>query len=738
MYTKLLGECVVAYRLSVIIPIYNVEQYIQECLDSIVNQTIGIDNIEVILVNDCSSDGSVKIAEQYARKYRSIKILHHSKNLGSGAARNTGLKNASSELIAFVDGDDFITLNTFEQALFNIDQTNSDIFIYEYEYYSSSNRVYPRNPSAQLFLVNQAIADIRKSPELIFATSVCNKVFKKVLIGDLIFSHSRIEDVMFSTLTTFHAKKIYISNQCKYYYRKREQSISKTDEYYSNKTSYMDHLKVNIAMQQLASQYPEYKELIDWFNARSLHPFTYNMLDKPYFSFKEKRQYFLNSKAIFYDINPDVIEKLEKSFSKQIVKLTRGHSFLFFYATSILTKIYNKTRKGLLKIYKFPKMLSLICCLVLSLFFRLSKKYRNLWLVCERGYDARDNGYSFFEYLRKNHPDINVLYLIDNSNPQDLKKIKSIGEFVRYGSFRHKLVFILARYLITAHRGTIEPWNYQQYRKYFGFLSEKQKYIFLQHGITKDDVSNVLGRDHTSFDLFITGAKPEYDYIKSTFGYKNHEVVYTGFARFDKFHTLCTKKKILCMPTWRKKLAWSVPENRKEKLFKQSEYYIRYQSLLNNEELINVLDDYGYELIFYLHPEMQQFIDYFSTTSDKIVIADEKDYDVQALLNESDLLITDYSSVFFDFGYIGKPVMYYQFDSNDFFATHYKRGYFSYDKDGFGPVYTKEYEVLNYLNYLMRMNNQLEDKYSERIKQFFPLRDRNNCERIYQSIIDLK
>jgi CDP-glycerol glycerophosphotransferase (TagB/SpsB family) len=295
----------------------------------------------------------------------------------------------------------------------------------------------------------------------------------------------------------------------------------------------------------------------------------------------------------------------------------------------------------------------------------------------------------------------------------------------------------LAKYLVTAHRGTIEPWNYQSYRKYFSFISKNQKYIFLQHGITKDDVSNVLGRLNTSFDLFITGAKPEYEYINSTFGYTNGEVVYTGFARFDDLYEVRTKKQILLMPTWRKKLAWSPVQNLRDS-FMQSEYYHRYQSLISNEELIRELERTGFELIFYPHHEMQQFINCFSTRSVRVVIAEEHKFDVQALLKDSAILITDYSSVFFDFGYMDKPVLYYQFDSNDFFKTHYKQGYFSYELDGFGPVLTEEAEVVDYLKNLIHYNCQVDEEYRQRIKKFFTIKDRNNCERIYESIIQLK
>lgn len=726
-----------AYQISVIIPIYNVDQYIEDCLNSIVHQSIGINKIEVLLIDDYSTDRSMNIAEKYANRYESIKLIRHPHNLGTGSARNTGLSMATTELIAFLDADDFISSNTFELAIKGIQHFNVDLFIYEYEYYSPSNKVYPRNPSAQLFSNNKVITNILDFPELIFSTSVCNKVFKRAIIEKLRFSQSRIEDVLFSTRSTFHASKIYISNECNYYYRKREENNSKTDDYFSHKESYLDHLNVNTEMHQLIEEYPHYKDLIDWFNARSLHPFVYSMQYKPFFSLKEKRSYFSRSKKILSNIEVHVINQLEKSSSQTIVKALQEYSFSRFAWTSFLIFIAGQVQKWSSKLRKIYKFGLLAGCWALSLCYRFNKEYSNVWLVCERGDDAGDNGYSFFKFLCVSHPEINAFYLMDDSNQANLKKVQSIGRVVPYGGIRHKILFILAKYLVTAHRGTIEPWNYQKIRKHKILVSKKQKYIFLQHGVTKDDVSNVLGREHTSFDLFITGAKPEYEYIVSTFGYDKEEVVYTGFARFDDLYSNQTKKQILFMPTWRKKLAWS-DSMKKADRFKESEYFRRYQSLLNNEELNDLLVSNGYKLIFYPHHEMQQFINYYSTSSESIVIADKDTFDVQALLKESVLLLTDYSSVFFDFGYMDKPIVYYQFDQADFFESHYKRGYFNYEMDGFGPVLNEEQMVVNYIKASIDSNFKLEGKYSERIERFFPLKDQKNCERIFQSILQLK
>jgi len=116
------------------------------------------------------------------------------------------------------------------------------------------------------------------------------------------------------------------------------------------------------------------------------------------------------------------------------------------------------------------------------------------------------------------------------------------------------------------------------------------------------------------------------------------------------------------------------------------------------------------------------------------VIADFDHFDVQTLLKESAILISDYSSVAFDFAYMRKPVIYYQFDEELFFEKHYHRGYFDYTTIGFGDVCKKEADVIESISRICSQGMHIEERYSERVNRFFPLYDTSNCERIYQLI----
>jgi Glycosyltransferases involved in cell wall biogenesis len=109
-----MGYSIMQPKLTIVVPVYNTEKYLKKCLDSIVNQTI--DNIEIICVNDGSTDGSLDILKEYQEKDERLKIINK-KNGGLASARNIGIEQANGEYITFVDSDDFIELNTYESTL---------------------------------------------------------------------------------------------------------------------------------------------------------------------------------------------------------------------------------------------------------------------------------------------------------------------------------------------------------------------------------------------------------------------------------------------------------------------------------------------------------------------------------------------------------------------------------------------------------------------------------------------
>ena len=359
-----------------------------------------------------------------------------------------------------------------------------------------------------------------------------------------------------------------------------------------------------------------------------------------------------------------------------------------------------------------------------------SKGYRHLWLVSERGFDARDNGYWFFRYLREKQPQINTCYVIDKSSP-DYDKIARLGRTVSLGSLRHYLMYLAADQLISTHVMPCSPDLMLYYHLRRIGIRPRGKQIFLQHGIIKDEMQ-WMRYPNLKVDFFASGGKMEYDYLASEFGFAEGVVRYTGLCRFDNLtRGNCPSGEILVMPTWR---GSDYPQGEQ---FYETAFYKHFQALLNDPRLTRLLEENDLKLIFYPHIELQKELDKFTSPSDRIILASWRDYDVQTLLMRCNLLITDYSSVYFDAGYMAKPVIYFQFDKEEFRKFHYQEGYFSYERHGFGPVVETEDEVLENLLSYVQSGFRMPPEYERRLDAFFPVRDEKNCERTYQIISKL-
>ena len=166
--------------------------------------------------------------------------------------------------------------------------------------------------------------------------------------------------------------------------------------------------------------------------------------------------------------------------------------------------------------------------------------------------------------------------------------------------------------------------------------------------------------------------------------------------------------------------------------FINTTFFQYYNKLINNYQLINIMKTYDYKGLLCLHPNFAK--QYQSFNQNKIFKVKKGCFE-QELLKKSSLLITDYSSIFFDFGYIQKPVIYTQFDIEEYRKNHFPKADFDYEKHGFGPIcYNMECTIKKIISRIEN-NCQLPRKYLNRIKNYFKYNDDKNCFRIYKAII---
>lgn len=225
--TQQLKRCVIMSNqpaISVIVPIYNMEKYLKKCIDSIVNQTYK--NLEIILVDDGSTDSSASICDKYARKDSRIKS-YHKPNGGLADAKNYGLQKSSCEYVAFVDADDWVDNTMYETMVFALQRTNSDIVIcgryIEYENQKAKKWNYPNELTMDS---TEALIYLNSCKNIDMAS--WDKIYKRQLFDDITFpAGKKCEDAYTTYLLFYKAKRVSYVPECLYHYFQRPNSISR-------------------------------------------------------------------------------------------------------------------------------------------------------------------------------------------------------------------------------------------------------------------------------------------------------------------------------------------------------------------------------------------------------------------------------------------------------------------------------------------------------------------------------
>jgi glycosyltransferase involved in cell wall biosynthesis len=228
--------------ISIIVPVYNVEKYIHECINSILQQSFT--DIEVILVDDGSTDSSGRICDEYALKDERIKVIHK-KNGGLSSARNAGIDAAIGEYIGFVDSDDWIDREMYQQLYANMLRYHAQISACRL-YMMNIDDDFPdvSNGEEMVFSKTEAMEELISNQKLTFSS--CNKLFSRVLFQQLRYREGIIlEDMDLSYKLVNNAQKIVYTTKPLYFYRYNNASIlrgnfsaKRVDEYHVKKEMY--------------------------------------------------------------------------------------------------------------------------------------------------------------------------------------------------------------------------------------------------------------------------------------------------------------------------------------------------------------------------------------------------------------------------------------------------------------------------------------------------------------------
>ena len=358
------------------------------------------------------------------------------------------------------------------------------------------------------------------------------------------------------------------------------------------------------------------------------------------------------------------------------------------------------------------------------------EQYRAAWLLMDRDVAAQDNAEHLFRYLLTEQPSINAWFVLARNSP-DWPRLEREGfRLIAFGSDSYFIALLNCAHLISSQA---DDYVCRPFRKHL-LGRPRWRFTFLQHGVLWHDLSRWLNRK--PIDCFVTSTPTEHEAIvgdQSPYVFTDLEVRMVGLARHDRLLRLAHEaepRRLLVMPTWRPRLLGAQAAGNTRQLlagFSDSEYARRWSGFLGNDALRALCEAYGWQVTFVPHPNMQDHLDGAQLPA-HVEGLRFSDVDVQVLIAGAVALVTDYSSLATDAAYIGRPVVYYQFDRTAFFGDFRRLGSWSYEHDGFGPVTETAEDTVSALELIARLGGP-EPEYAERIERGFPLRDGRCCER---------
>lgn len=512
-------------------------------------------------------------------------------------------------------------------------------------------------------------------------------------------------------------------------------------------TNFVDKNNFKIMINDKEYNYEYYKLTNDYdeetYNNKHLHKyigFTYNIdINKDFCIYFKSKDTILYPR---YKKNAIFTDRLVRSYHNINNRtLYKNKNYLYCTRRTFIKTFYNELRcdLNLIKRKLFKALMIRLSTKILNIF-----KRKTIWLISDRVNKADDNGEHFYKYLINNNKK-DKIYFVLSKKCADYERLSKIGKILDPDSNKYKILFNICDYVVSSQA---EDYVVNPLGKGGEYIRDTWhfKYIFLQHGIIVNDLSPWLNINTKRIDMFVTTAKREYNSILDyNYYFKNDVVKLTGIPRFDslleKKENTKLENKIMLSFTWRRNLATSIDpktgEREYNKSFKESDYFKILNDFMNDKRLLKILKEYNYKIRFIPHPNVIPQLKDFKLNEYIEVVSDDLSYQDEFCKNK--ILITDYSSVSYDFAYLKKPVIYYQNDRKEFFKEQiYEEGYFDYDRDSLGPICTNINDLIDKTIEYIKNDCKCESKYESRINMFYEYHDKKNCERVLKEIKKLK
>lgn len=706
-------------KVSIIIPVYNVEKYLKQCLDSVINQTLM--DIEVICIDDCSTDGSLEILREYALRDERIIVLCQKNNQGQGVARNQGIEKAKGEYIMFLDPDDWYDLRACERAYKQIKQNNNDVVMFGFSEYIEKKEDY-QNGSWRLepFKDYYNISNINLKTLKNYIKSVYSvtQIYSRHFLNanNIRFSNCRfVEDAPFYIKSIVLAKDISIITDPLYFYRIHTKSSSAN--FHKNwKDLFNTRYECLSFIDKLDDgKYYIYPYLIYCINSLI---YWYNRANKC--KFDNLKDFYTKTRTLFrfidtkYDvalIKSDIDYKNFKHFKNRT--WLQCNLLKFFKKIFELKNSSDKRHKIItilgirLKIKKKSLSKSTIRPIVANRI--VFDNFMGKGFGCNPKYIAK-------EIMEQKLP-YEIIWLVkDKTNDNLPKGIKTVNYYSKQ-AFDYittsKFIVSNCRLNYFINNGFVKRDNQYYIQTWHGGLAFKKIEKDIEHNKCYNNYLKAAKLDSKYINYLISPSKFDTEILKNCF-YYDGEIIEVGYPRNDIFFYDNKEKNKIKNKVYK---ALNIFENKKIILYAPT---FRDNSSLevyrfNANSLLEILNrKYGsdFVLVVRLHPNIRDKFHEFSVTFQNSVDASLYD-DIQELLLVTDVLITDYSSCVWDFCLKMKPAFIFAKDVKEY---EQERGfYLPIDNMPFPVARTEDELFDNIINFD-------EEKYNRELTTFIKQR----------------
>lgn len=687
--------------ISVIIPVHNTEDYVEACVESLMNQTYK--NLEIILINDASNDKCKTVLETIANRDNRIKLYHLEERKGVGGARNFGVAKSSGEFIYFLDSDDYLPETTLELLVTNI--KDFDII---------RGRMYSTNFSSSFALVFNGLNQVKMYEEnkynLLKNDSAQNFLIRRDFVqkNNLLFSEDveAYSDLAFMVPALIQIVQLPYVREAIYFRRRRNDpitnpSISQSKDsllihdflymYHFLKDNYHDELANEFFDRQLLNFYR--KDIVKYFKNSDKVEGVYPILS-----------------AAMKKVNRQILKDYSFVLKREVKSLINGN-MKSYKRVNNRHQFMRDFRNGIKSKEKFDNFI------YERFLFKLKKNEKLVLFESFQGKSYSDNPKYVYEYMAKHHPDYTFVWSVNEK-----EDIPGHPKQVRRLSLKHFYYLARAKYWVSNSRlpnyieknpGTtyLQTWHGTPLKRLAGDMED----VYMP-GTNSALYKQNFFNETRKWDYLISPNAYSSNIFKSAFWF-DRPMLEVGYPRNDALYNKNTKEDIV-----RLKRKLNLPLDKKVILYaptwRDDEFYTKGQySFTLKLDLEDMREKLGEEYVIVLR--MHYFIASQLDISEFEGFAyDYSSYDdIAELYLVSDLLITDYSSVFFDYANLKRPILFYTYDLEKYRDT--LRGfYIDMEKEVPGPLLKETSEVIHAIQAIDDVKKSYQERYDTFYKRF--------------------